>query len=302
MFQLGMNTSDTVTLAASPAPTGPAWAGSRTSDAATTSATSATTQSRLRAAARLLREREPRLAAFGAVLLCLIVPMAAGWSLDDRLVQGANVWIKPMKFALSIAVFAFTTAWFVGHLPVSRRRGRHVDLIVWLLIGSGAFELAYITIQAALGEASHYNVGDPFHFVMYTLMGIGATLLTATQPLLGWQLYRHPDPDRPAAYRQAVITGLVLTFVLGAGVGSLLGGLEPPRTGSQVPLLGWALQGGDLRPAHFAGIHAAQFLPLIGFAVVAWRLPRPRLLVSTATLAYVALSLWLTAWGLATRA
>jgi hypothetical protein len=264
-------------------------------------ATSAGKQGRLRLAARRLHAREPRLAAYGTLLLGLLLPMALAWAIDVRMVQGANVWIKPMKFALSIAVFAFTTGWFIGHLPASRRRGRAVNLIVWLVIGSGTFELAYITLQAGLGEASHYNVGDPFHFAMYALMGIGATLLTATQPMLAWQLYRHGDAGRPPAYRQAVIIGLVLTFVFGAGVGGLLGGMEPPRTGPEMPLLGWSLQGGDLRPAHFLGIHAAQLLPLVGFVAVARRLARPRLVVWTASLLYVGLFLALVAWGLAGR-
>ena len=233
-------------------------------------ATSAGEQGRLRLAARRLHAREPRLAAYGTLLLGLLLPMALAWAIDERTVQGASVWVKPMKFALSIAVFAFTTGWFIGHLPASRRHSRVVDLIVWLLIASGTFELAYITLQAGLGEASHYNVGDPFHFAMYALMGIGATLLTATQPMLAWQLYRHGDARRPAAYRQAVIIGLVLTFVLGAGVGGLLGGMEPPRTGPRMPLLGWSLQGGDLRPAHFVGIHAGQVIPAFG-AWIAWR-------------------------------
>ena len=175
-----------------------------------------------------LRSREPRLVAFGALLLALMLPMAIAWSLDDRILRGANVWVKPMKFALSIALLSFTTAWFAGHLPAARRNGRAMDWIVWLLIGAGSFELAYITLQAGLGQGSHYNVGDLWHLTMYALMGIGALLLTATQPMLAWQLYRHPDPAQPAAYRLAMLLGLVLTFVFGAGVGMLLSGLQRP--------------------------------------------------------------------------
>ncbi len=284
-----MNTSDTLATATPDVASGPA------------PVTSAGAQGLPRLAARRLYAREPRLAVYGALLLGLLLPLALAWAIDERMVHGANVWTKPMKFALSIAVFAFTTCWFIGHLPASRRRGRSVDLVVWLLIASGTFELAYITLQAGLGEASHYNVGDPFHFAMYALMGIGAAVLTATQPMLAWELYRHGDPGRPAAYRQAVIIGLVLTFVFGAGVGGLLGGMEPPRTGPRMPLLGWSLQGGDLRPAHFLGIHAAQLLPLVGFVAVSRRFDRPRLVVWAATLLYVGLFLALVAWGLSGR-
>lgn len=246
-----------------------------------------------------LWSREPRLAAYGALLLALLVPMAVAWGLDDRVLRGANVWIKPMKFSLSIAVLALTTAWFAGHLPDAQRRGRAMRWIVWLLIGAGSFELAYITLQAGLGRGSHYNVGDAFHATMYALMGIGAIVLTATQPMLAWQLYRHPDPGRPPAYRQAVILGLVLTFVLGAGVGSVLSGQPPPDGLAGVPLFGWSLAGGDLRPAHFVGIHAEQFLPLAGLAAVSLvGNARAKVLVWVAALAYVALCVALFARGL----
>src|SRR5688500_8501102 len=102
--------------------------------------------------------RERWLAGYGAVLLALLLPMALSWGLDDRVLRGDNVWLKPMKFALSIGVLSLTTAWFAGHLPAEPRRGRAMGWIVRLLIGAGSFELAYITLQAALGQESHFNV------------------------------------------------------------------------------------------------------------------------------------------------
>lgn len=222
-----------------------------------------------------LLARERRLARYGFVLLALLVPLALAWALDDRVLRDANVWIKPFKFTLSVAVLALTTAWFVGHLPAARRTHRSVDWIVGLLMGSGTFELVYITLQAALGQASHYNETDLLHTVMYTLMGIGALVLTATQPMLAWQLHRHPDATRPRVYRHAVLLGLVLTFVLGAGAGMLLGNRPPASAGATLPVLGWSLAGGDLRPAHFVGIHAEQLLPFIAQAALAARLRRP---------------------------
>jgi hypothetical protein len=257
----------------------------------------------LRQAPAELLARERRLAIYGAVLLLLLVPMAIAWGLDDRMLRGDNVWIKPMKFGFSIAVLALTTAWFIGHLPTAQRASRATDRIVWLLIGAGTFELAYITLQAALGQASHYNVGDAWHGTMYTLMGIGALGLTATQPMLAWQLHRHPDASRPVAYRHAVLIGLVLTFLFGAGVGMLLSGLQPPSggTGATLPLLGWSLAGGDLRPAHFVGIHAEQVLPVIGLVAAAAGLRRAKAVVWASTAAYALLFALLVAWGLAGR-
>jgi hypothetical protein len=221
---------------------------------------------------RRLWQREPRLAAFAALMLALMIPAAIGLALDERTLRDVNVWVKPMKFMLSVAVTALTTAWFASLLPDAVRRGRAFGALVWTLIVTGGFEVAYITLQAALGQASHYNTGDPFHAAMYTLMGIAAVVLTATQPWLAWLVWRHGRPGVAPAYRLAVLLGLVLTFGLGASAGILLGGGAPaPNPG--LPVLGWSQVAGDLRVAHFVGIHAGQVLPLLGFAL-ATRWPR----------------------------
>jgi hypothetical protein len=242
--------------------------------------------------------RERRLAIYGLALFALAIPMAIAWSLDDRVLRGANIWIKPIKFTLSIGLLALTTAWFIGHLPPSRRRSPAVNRIVWLLIGAGSLELAYIAMQAALGRGSHFNVSDAFHATMYTMMGVGAIALTATQPMLAWQLHRHGDSLRPPTYRLAVKLGLTLSFIFGAGAGMLLSDIQPPDGGAAVPLLGWQLAGGDLRPAHFVGIHAGQVLPLVGLLIAAQAGGKGQSIVWTGTVVYSLLFIGLVAWGL----
>lgn len=245
-----------------------------------------------------LLEREKRLARFGTIVLLLLAAMALAWCFDDRQLRGMNVWDKPMKFALSIAVLAFTTAWFVGDLPAERRRSRAVDRIVWILMVASSLELAYIAFQAAQGQASHYNVGDRLHAALYALMGLGALTIAATQPLLAWQLFRHADKRLPAVYRQAVLGGLVLTFVLGAAAGAVMAQRQPPSTGMLLPVLGWSLGGGDLRPAHFLGIHAEQILPVIGIALAGLRTRRASVWMGLATGTYCLAFAALLTWGL----
>lgn len=214
---------------------------------------------------RLVQEvfaRERRLALFGAVLLVAMLPTLLALGLDDRTLRGVNVWLKPLKFMASVALFAWTTAWFVGLLPAALRQGRAVSAIAWVLIGAGSFEIVYITLQAGLGQASHYHVADAFHGTMYTLMGLGALAMTATQAVLAVLLHRHGPSGLLA---RSVVVGLAATFVLGSVAGFMLGGLQPP-SGAGLPLVGWH-GAGDLRPAHFVGLHAHQLLPLAGWCI-----------------------------------
>ncbi len=217
---------------------------------------------------RALMARQRTLVLFAAILLAAMIPAAIALGLDDRVLRGVDVWIKPIKFMLSIALFALTTAWFIGYLPAARRASGAVKAVVAMIVVGGGFEAVYITLQAAVGQASHYNNADLFHAAMYILMGIGAIVLTASQPVLAWQLYRHRDPSLTGPYRTAVLLGLVSTFVLGAGVGLVLSNVQPP-TGAHLPLVGWSTVGGDLRPAHFFGIHAQQLLPVAGTLIAA---------------------------------
>ncbi len=224
---------------------------------------------------RELLKRHRILTLFGIALLTAMVPTAIALGLDDRMLRGVSVWLKPLKFMLSIGVLSLTTAWFIGHLPRHHRRGRWVTAVAAMVIGAGAFELAYITVQAARGLGSHYNVTDTFHAVMYPLMGLGAIVLTASQPLLAWLLWRHPDARIPPVYRASVLAGLVLTFVLGGGVGALLSGLQPPAVAG-MSFLGWSPSSGDLRPAHFLGIHSEHLLPAAGLLLATFLPTRGR--------------------------
>lgn len=204
--------------------------------------------------------RQPALAWFALLMALLMLPTLVAAGLDERVIRGIGTWVKPLKFMASLALFSFTAAWFVGLLPADARRGRTVRLVVWTIIGAGSFEIAYIVLQAALGQASHYNFSTPLRMALYSSMGLGATLMTATQALLAWRIARAPAAGHDPVWRLGVIVGLAFTFVLGAGAGGLLGGLQPPA-GTGLPFVGWHW-GGDLRPAHFLGLHAQQLVPL----------------------------------------
>lgn len=251
---------------------------------------------------------EQRLAWAGLAILALMAPTALALAVDPRSLNDIPVWIKPLKFQASVGLYLLTLAWFVAALPERVRQGRIVGVLVAAAIAASVFEIGYITLQAARGLASHYKVDDPFHAAMYTLMGIGAVTLTAVSPAVAALLWRHRPARWSTAFWLSAVLGLALTFVLGAGAGAVLssgdghwiGGLRSDAGG--VPVFGWSRTGGDLRAAHFLGMHALHVLPVIGF-MAGGLLPSGKAVgaVAMAAAAYVAatgLVFWLALSGI----
>lgn len=240
--------------------------------------------------------RQPLLTGFAWLMLALMVPALALLALDDRTWRDVAIWAKPVKFMASTALFSATTAWFVGLLPELLRCTRAVRAVAWTVVLSSSFEVGYISLQAALGEGSHHNLRDPMHAALFGLMAVAATMLTATQAVLAWLIARH-STTRNTVLTQAVVVGLVLTFLLATASGFVLGSQQPPaRTG--LPIVGWHIGGPDARPAHFLGVHAQQLLPLAGLALQQGRFLHAGRWLTAVALGYVLLWALLLAWAL----
>ena len=218
---------------------------------------------------RELMSRQSVLTIFAAAMLALALPAAVLIILDDRTWREVAIWAKPLKFMLSTAAFAATTAWFVGLLPKSVQSSPLVHRLAWVVVITSTFEVGYISLQAVLGQGSHHNTGDPLHAALFGLMAIAAVGLTATQAVLAGLIWRH-SLERNSVFVRSVIVGLILTFALATASGFMLGGQQPPA-GTGLPLLGWRIGQADARPAHFLGVHAHQLIPLAG-----WLLQRNR--------------------------
>jgi hypothetical protein len=210
----------------------------------------------------------------GLALLLVSIPTLALTFLDGRQLQGVSVWLKPFKFQLSTGVYLLTLALYMAWLPAAALRTKTARYVVWAAVVSGLFEVGYITWQGSQGAPSHFNTQTPLLATMYTLMGIGAVVLASAALVLGILIARNRDYGLPAAVKLAVVLGLILTFAIGTGFG---GYLSAQRAGHWVggvlsdsgglPLVKWSRSGGDLRVAHFFGIHAMHFIPAFAFAL-----------------------------------
>ncbi|WP_369795947.1 hypothetical protein [Actinoplanes sp. N902-109] len=250
---------------------------------------------------------------FTAAMAVLALVTLAGIAFDDRLVTGARVWIKPFKFATSLAVYAATLAWMLSLLP---RRSRAAERAGLVIVASSVVEMLVIVVQAARGQASHFNATTLLNTVLFQLMAVAVVGLFGAQVVVAVVVLRARIGDRVAAAGVRLGLGLSLLGML-AAVPMLLPSAAPGIAGVTgahsvgvldggpgLPVVGWSTTGGDLRVGHFVGLHALQVLPLLALMLQwlgrrragAWlstERPAVRLLVVAAS-AYGAVTVLLT--------
>ena len=204
-------------------------------------------------------------------MLLAAIPTSLAMGLDARTLNGVSVWAKPLKFQVSLAVHVFTVAWLMLFLPEPYRQNLVTKILAGVIVATGLFEIVYITFQASQGEASHYNLATPMTRLMYSLMGGAAVTLLAATFGIGALILRYGPMRNPVAFAAGL--GLVLGSILGASTGIYLGSQPnhwvggPASDAGGIPLFGWSRSGGDLRVAHFAGLHATQIIPLTAWCI-----------------------------------
>ncbi len=219
--------------------------------------------------------------------------------LDGRQIGGVSVWSKPMKFQIATVVHLATMAWVASRLGDGWREGAVVQAILLLAIASATFEVAYITVQGALQQPSHFNVSTRFHATMYSLMAAGAVVLTVAAGALGVVVALDGQVRMGAGLRHAVVLGLLggtlltllIAFEMGGRMSHHVG--VPAQAEPRWPLLGWSREVGDLRPPHFFATHMMQAMPALG-----WLADRALPPAAAVAAAWIATALWagLTWW------
>jgi hypothetical protein len=215
---------------------------------------------------------EPRFAAAGALIVISLVVTLAAMTLDPRLFQDENGWVKPVKFQIALALYLLTLAFFARWLPEGMTARRSYRIYAGLVVFAVIAEIVWISGAAMAGTASHFNP-EPAMAAIYAVMGVLAVLLTSASLVYGVAIWRNPRTGLPPALKLAIALGLVLTFVLTVPVaGTLSNGdghfVGTPVTGAVLPVLGWSREVGDLRSAHFFATHAMHFLPVLGLLAV----------------------------------
>jgi len=221
------------------------------------------------AAASLVRRAwrtNPSLTLVAGASICIFVGTLLGLLLDPRVITGAPAWLKPAKFALSIGIYSATFLWLLRFVQGHARSMRAISgITAAMALG----ELLIIALQALRGTTSHFNLSTPLDTALWASMGIMISVLWIANAVAAVLLMRQPLVDRALAW--SLRLSLVLALVgMAVAVPMAVSGAHTVGLadgGPGLPLVGWSTVGGDLRVAHFVGLHALQALPLLAWLV-----------------------------------
>jgi hypothetical protein len=244
------------------------------------------------------------LLAFSFVLIPIYAVAAM---VDPRLITNAPAFVKPLKFIVSITIYLSTFLWL---LTLVQGRRFWLNVLGNVTALGLLFEMVLITGQALRGVTSHFNQTTPFDEMVFSMMGMTIVVVALMNLILGiWLLFqRLPDPVIAWGIRFGVLisfVGMIIAFLMTsmpspAQQAMMEAGQRPDAFGAHsvgvedggpgLPFVGWSTVGGDLRVAHFVGLHGMQVLPLLAYALSRRRSLRQGqrlVLVATGGLAYV---------------
>ncbi|GAA3867291.1 hypothetical protein GCM10022243_36430 [Saccharothrix violaceirubra] len=224
-----------------------------------------------------------------AVMAVLALGTAIGLLVDDRVLQGSPLWLKPFKFSVSLAIYSVTLSWMLS-LP---HRGRRITTaLATLVVGIMAVEIAFIVASTWHGAFTHFNQSeDALNNALQFAFGF-VMVMFAANIVLALVFTFQRAVDRPTMW--AVRTGTWLA-IAGMGIAYLMifqfdqgtmatdaagrtvelssgHSVGVPDGGPGMPITGWSTMGGDLRVPHFVGLHGLQVMVLLLFGLTALKL------------------------------
>ena len=127
-----------------------------------------------------------------------------------------------------------------------------------------------ILLQAGRGVPSHFNTTSPFDQLLFLLMGIFIginTLAVIFMMLIYFRKNIKIDFVFLSSLRIAIVVFLVASSFGGIMISNGAHAVGVKDGGPGLLFLNWSIEGGDLRAAHFMGLHALQIFPLVTYLI-----------------------------------
>jgi len=199
---------------------------------------------------------------FLGAIVCIIL-----WQKTDISVNGINAFIKPFKFYVSIGIFCWTMGWIMYYLQMPTK----VKIYNVMAVIVFTYESFVITWQAANGRLSHFNTTTALYGMLFTFMGIAIVILTLWTGYIGYLFFKKREWNIPKPYLWGIRLGIIsfMVFALEGGImaSALRHTVGGDDGGKGLPVVNWSRRHGDLRIAHFLGMHTLQLFPLFGFFI-----------------------------------
>lgn len=226
----------------------------------------------------------PPLMIFALAMFALIPITLVGLVVDDRILLGSPIWLKPFKFAVSLALYSASVAWMLTFLTRGRKVGRWVGTAI---AAAATIEMVVIVGQVLRGKRSHFNFETALDGALFSIMGGTIVTLWLLHAVIAGLLVFSKIENPVTAL--SIRLGLVIAFA-GLGVAFLMTGPRPGQSltgatigahsvgavdgGPTMAVTAWNTTAGDLRVPHFVGMHALQFLPLLVLLFNRWMTTR----------------------------
>jgi len=211
-----------------------------------------------------LKRRNAMLCWFGLFNIAVAVACLVLMSFEETQILGVNRWLKPFKFYASVGIMVLTMGWLLYYLDSAKKIKRYS----WLIFISMFFENGLIITQAIRNTTSHFNTTSTINGIIFNLMGMFILLFTITVLLICISFFKQKQFSISQTYVWGIRLGILFFLFFSLEGGAMLGLLKHtvggPDGGPGLPVINWSTQYGDLRIAHFIGIHSLQVLPLFG--------------------------------------
>ncbi|MBK8670757.1 MAG: hypothetical protein IPN89_15410 [Saprospiraceae bacterium] len=213
--------------------------------------------------------RNRMLAYMGAGFLILAVLLCLYAFINPHQVLGINSMIKPIKFCISTWAYAWTMAYLLFYVNNQKKVKWYSILASFVMI----FENGVIIVQAFRGKISHFNQSELVGGILYALMGVLIVWLTTATLVIAVRFILQKTYTISSPFALSIKIGLIM-FVIFSFLGGYMSAINTHNIGGEIgqaglPFLNWSTLFGDVRVAHFFGIHSLQIIPLFGYIISA---------------------------------